>query len=188
MKNEFEAKFINIDVEDIRKKLRENGFELKRPEFLMKRKTFNIPNNTENKWGRVRDEGDKITATIKYVKNANIIDGTIESELIIQDFDTGCNFLEMCGLVCKSYQENKRELWVCEDCECTIDTWPGLKPFIEVEAPSAEIVEEKSKKLGFDFSDAVYGGIDFVYEREMGLLREKMVLLPEVTFENPPSK
>ena len=63
MKIEYEAKFPNIDKDEMREKLKNAGAVLVRPEFMQKRVTFNFPEGHEisGGWLRVRDEGDKIT-------------------------------------------------------------------------------------------------------------------------------
>ena len=55
---EFEAKFLNINKDEIREKLKQVGAELVRPEFWQKRINFDLPEETPHTWIRVRDEGD----------------------------------------------------------------------------------------------------------------------------------
>ena len=55
MKNEIEAKFLSVDKNFIREKLKEAMFILKIPEYIMRRKTFDFPLlSGVKKWGRVR--------------------------------------------------------------------------------------------------------------------------------------
>ena len=72
--------------------------------------------------------------------------------------------------------------------EVTIDTWPGLNPFVEIEGANEKIVREISNELGFNFEEAVFGSIDLVYEKEIGIPAETIIRLPEITFSNPPKK
>jgi adenylate cyclase class 2 len=62
-----------------------------------------------------------------------------------------------------------------DDIEATIDTWPGLEPFIEIEGPNKESVRNISEKLGFKFKHAVFGSIDLVYEKILGIPFEKII-------------
>ena len=82
MKNEIVAKFLSVHKDSIRTKLKEAGFELKIPEYLMRRKTFDFSRVApgRNKWGRVRQEHDKVTMTVKEVSGSGIND-THEIEL-----------------------------------------------------------------------------------------------------------
>ena len=189
MKNEIEATFLSIDKDVMRDKLKSAGFKLKTPEYLMRRKTFDFSRIApgRNKWGRVRQEADKVTMTVKEIRGSGIND-TYEVELIVNDFETAAAFFEACGIPAKAYQENMREVWVRNGVEVTIDTWPGLNPFVEIEGENEKVVREISEELGFDFEKAVFGSIDIVYEKELGIPAQTITRLPEITFANPPKK
>lgn len=189
MKNEIEATFLSVDKDSMRAKLKKVEFKLKIPEYLMRRKTFDFSRVTlgYKKWGRVRQESDKVTMTIKEIRGSGIND-TYEVELIVNDFDIACSFFEACDIHTKAFQENMREVWVRNGVEVTIDTWPGLKPFVEIEGEDENTVQEVSHELDFDFTKAVFGSIDLVYEKELGILAETIIRLPEITFSNPPNK
>lgn len=189
MKNEIEATFLSIDKNLTRDKLKKVGFKLEVPEYLMRRKTFDFSRVSpgRNKWGRVRQESDRVTMTIKEVRGSGIND-TYEVELIVNDFDTATDFFEACNISVKSFQENMREVWKRDGTEITIDTWPGLNPFLEVEGVNENVVKDISNELGFDFEKAVFGSIDVVYEKELGISAKTIIRLPMITFENPPKK
>lgn len=189
MKKEIEAIFLSVNKDDVRKLLKKTGFELKTPEYLMRRKTFDFSRIApgRNKWGRVRQEVDKVTMTVKEIRGSGIND-TYEVELTVNDFDTATAFFEACGIPAKAFQENTREVWSRNGIEVTIDTWPGLNPFIEIESTDEKTVREVSKELGFDFEKAVFGSIDVVYEKELGIPADVITRLPEITFANPPKK
>lgn len=186
MKNEFEAKFLNVDVFNIRTKLEEVGASLMHSSRLMKRQTFHPKVDADKLWGRVRDEGDKITLTIKKVEDSSNIKGTFEAEVIVDSFENAGKILEAVGFSLTSYQENYRERWQYQEVEITIDEWPGLKPFLEVEASSEVVVEKFAKTLGFDMNQAVFGSVSNIYQI-LGIISEKeFIKLKEVTFLHPP--
>lgn len=188
MKKEIEATYLSVDKNAVRNKLKAAGFELQTPEYTMRRKTFDFPNASgKKKWGRVRQESDKVTMTVKEIRGSGIND-TYEVELVVNDFDTASAFFEACDIPAKAFQENMREVWHRDNVEITIDTWPGLSPFVEIEAETEEVVREVSKELGFDFEKAVFGSIDLVYEKELGIPATTIIKLPEITFVNPPKK
>jgi adenylate cyclase class 2 len=155
----------------------------------MRRKTFDFSRIApgRNKWGRVRQESDKVTMTVKEIRGSGIND-TYEVELVVNDFEAAAAFFEACDIPAKAFQENMREVWVRDGVEVTIDTWPGLNPFVEVEGKDEKVVREMSKELGFNFEKAVFGSIDLVYEKELGILAQTIIRLPEITFANPPKK
>ncbi|KKP82100.1 MAG: hypothetical protein UR83_C0058G0013 [Candidatus Moranbacteria bacterium GW2011_GWF2_35_54] len=156
MKIEFEATFTDINKDEIRDRLKKSGAVLTREEFLQKRVTFNFPVGHENKngWLRVRDEGDKITMIIKIIDGEKI-ENQKEIGLTVDDFSEAVEFLETIGCRKKSYQETKRELWILDGVEVTIDEWPFLEPLVEVEGKSEEAVKNVSEKLGFDYQSAL---------------------------------
>lgn len=182
---EFEAKFSGVDTAMLRQRLQAAGYRQTLPETLMKRKVLHVEGNTY-KWARVRDEGSKITATIKEVTKEHAIDGVKEAEVVVNDFESAVNLLQMAGFYVSSYQETKREIWQKDENEVVIDLWPGLKPLAEIEAPSAAAVEAACAELGFDMQQALFGGVGIVYEQELGLSHEALNNLPEITFKNPP--
>lgn len=124
MNIEYEATFLNIDKDVIRKKLKETGAKLIKPEFLQKRVVFNLPGKSgTGSWLRVRDEGDKITMSFKLVDGSEI-ENQKEINLVIDDFEKGVEFLETIGCEKKAYQETKREIWGLDNAEICIDEWP----------------------------------------------------------------
>ncbi|MBI2050526.1 MAG: adenylyl cyclase [Parcubacteria group bacterium] len=189
MKNEVEATFLSVNRDAVRNKLKAAGFELKTPEYVMRRKTFDFSRVApgKNKWGRVRQESDKVTVTIKEIRGSGIND-VYEVELVVNDFDTAVSFFEACGVPVKSFQENMREVWKRNGVEVMIDTWPGLNPFVEIEGADETVVRETSKELGFDFEQGVFGSVDLIYEKELGIPTKAIDRMPEITFAHPPKK
>jgi adenylate cyclase class 2 len=143
---------------------------LVRPEFLQKRKTFYIPGNDYEKtgaWARVRDEGDKITLSYKVIKG-NKIEGQKEATVVVDNFDKAVSILENIGCRVKSYQETKRELWMLDGVEITIDEWPFLEPLVEIEGKTEKDVKKASEKLGFDYKNAFFGCVSTNYSKKYG--------------------
>ncbi len=162
MIKEFEISYNNINVEKIHKIFKKINLICKKEKTLMKRKTYEFKNDIRRRWARVRDEGNKITMTIKEVlkEDEKNINNILEYELTVNDFKTACLFLEECGMLERNYIENYREEWINEDNTIfvTIDYFPFLNPYIEIEGKNEEIVKEYSNLLGFDFSKHYGGG------------------------------
>lgn len=170
MKVEYEATFPNVNKDTVRIKLQEAGAMFVRPEFLQKRVVFHLPAGHEIKggWVRVRDEGDKITLSLKVVDGTNI-ENQKEINLKVNDFEEARNLLITLGCQEKAYQENKRELWLLDDVEITIDEWPFLEPFVEVEGKSEEAVKIISEKIGFNYADALFCAVGTLYSKKYNL-------------------
>jgi adenylate cyclase, class 2 len=185
MQIEYEATFTNINKDEVRTKLKAVGAKLIKPEFLMKRTVFNLPAGHEipGGWLRVRDEGDKITMSLKVVTAGNIADQK-ETCLVVNDYQEAVNFLKEIGCEDKSYQETKRELWIVDGVEVTIDEWPYLEPFVEVEGKSEVEVKKISEKLGFQYSEALFCSVDTLYNRQYGVSEEIVDSQPEIIFSS----
>ena len=154
MQIEYEATFQNIDKDEVRNKLVKAGAKLVKPETLYKRETFKSKIDPINAWMRVRDEGDKITMSHK-ISTGDKIDDQKEICLTVDNFENAVDFLDSLGYEKKTFQETKREIWNLEGVEITIDEWPFLEPFVEVEGESEKVVKIASEKIGFDYSTAL---------------------------------
>ena len=185
MKIEYEATFTKVDKNEIREKLKLVGAQLIKSEFLMKRTVFNLPAGHEinGGWLRVRDEGDKITMSLKIV-NAGKVEDQKETCLVVNDYNESILFLKEIGCREKSYQETKRELWFLDDVEITIDEWPFLEPFVEIEGNSEEAIKMVSKKLSFNYSQALFCAVDTLYSMKYGIPEEFVDKVPLIIFNN----
>jgi adenylate cyclase class 2 len=170
MKSEIEVKFIDVDTDDIRRRLEAAGAELEHPMRLMKRALIEEPHHEkENSFIRIRDEGDKTTLAFKrraLPDGLTTIDSTKEIETTVGDFDTTVEIFAEAGWHYITLQESRRETWKLGEAEVVIDEWPWIKPYIEIEAETEVIVREATAKLGFDWNDAVFGSVDVIYDRD----------------------
>lgn len=184
MGNELEATFYDIDKEEIRAKLKELGATLVYPEFLMRRVVYDTGKHS---FARVRQEGDGVVMTYKTYTDDTIITGCKEVNVRVDDYDAANLFMRSIGMKEKANQDSYRELWKLDDVEITIDTWPWIPTYIEVEGPSEEAVWDVSKKLGYKKEDAHFGSVDRVYQHyhgiEMDVINEET---PLINFEMEP--
>ena len=166
MNNEIEASFLDIDKDEIRAKLKAAGATLGYAEILMRRVVFDTGPHS---FARVRDEGDKIVMTYKNYLNDKDIMGCKEVNLVVDSYDEAIKFLRGCGLEEKARQETYREMWRLDGTEVTIDTWPWIPTYIEVEGGSEESVWQASEKLGFTKEEAHFGAVDHIYQHYYGV-------------------
>lgn len=188
METEIEAKFPQIDAEKLRLKLKEIGAVLVYPEVAMRRKTFDLPSATLYKkggWVRVRDEGNTITLTYKQL-NDRTLHGTKEITVSVDDFEKTCELLIAIGFVQKSFQETKREKWRHGDVEITIDTWPWVPTFAEIEGLTERAVKETARTLGFDWRYAMHGSVENIYQIDYDFTGAEIDGWQEITFIDPP--
>ncbi len=189
MKTEIEAKFLKIDQKKVRNRLKEVGAVMQYPERLMKRKVYDYPDLRLNKmgaWIRVRDEGDgKITLSYKQLQNRTL-HGTKEITLEVNDFENMCNFLLAAGFKAKSYQETKREKWTLGESEITIDTWPWIPTFLEVESVTEEEIRKVCVLLDLDWNQVLHGSVETAYQDLFDVTEGEVDGWEEITFTPVP--
>lgn len=173
MKIEFEAKFVDIDIDNVRERLKTVGAKLEKPMRLMRRVTIDTPAmKAKNAFLRVRDEGNRVTMTYKQF-DALSVDGAKEHEVVVNSFNETIALLEAAGLAYSSLQESKRETWTFNDAEIVIDEWPWLRPYIEIESNSEAQVKDVAQTLGFLWEEAVYGDVMAAYRKQYPHLTDK---------------
>lgn len=167
---EIEVKFLGINKEEIELKLISLG-AVKQFERLYRRKVYDYPDlrlNADASWIRVRDEGDKVTMGFKkrLLPNQQNDAGMHEIEMVVSDFDIAWKFLEAIGLKQKFYEENYRTRYMLGEIEFDIDHWPLLTPYLEIEAPSWEKIDEAINLLGLNPNDKKICSAFQIYEME----------------------
>lgn len=167
MQQEIEVKFLNVDFDDIRARLKKLGAVCEQPMRLMHRVVIDYPDRTlqatKDSWLRVRDEGDKITLTFKKTTEHEF-GGAQEIEVEVSDYQKTIDIFLAMGLIVHTDQETKRETWKLGDVEVVLDEWPWIPPFIEIEGKSEVSVQKTAEQLGLDWNNAVFGSAVVVYQ------------------------
>lgn len=133
----------------------------------------------------MRDEGDKITLSYKKLKDRSLY-GTEEIMFTVPDFDQACRFLEKAHLQFTNYQETKREMWNLGTVEITIDTWPWIPTFLEIEGKDEEEIKNVAIKLGLNWDDVLHGSVENVYAKKYDVTEAEVCDWPEITFIDVP--
>jgi predicted adenylyl cyclase CyaB len=158
MANEIEVKFLDVDKGSLEVKLGEMG-AVHIGEVLFRSISFDYPGFPLDKkasWIRLRDEGAQVTLAYKQrlgIKDDGSVgtdEGMEEVEFKVSDYSIAREFLLKIGLIEKFSQEKIRSMWRKDDVHFDIDIWPKLKPYLEIEAPSMEMIDSAIKDLGFD--------------------------------------
>ncbi|KPM53241.1 adenylyl cyclase [Frankia sp. CcI49] len=168
MKHEYEAKFLDVDVADLQAKLAGLGAVQAFGRTLLTRKIFEGGTLDDSAWIRLRDEGSRITLTLKQVTDATTIDGTTEIETEVTDLAATAEILRRLGVREVGYQENYREEWRLGEVVFDFDTWPGLPTFLEIEGPDEASVRQAAKLLTLDYAEARFGSVNGIYQSETG--------------------
>ena len=186
MPKEFEAKFLNIDVDSIKKKLRENGATKVHDPLKFYRLIFKRCEEKGDKPGfvRIRDEGKKITMTTKIFNDKKCPE---EREVTINEsFEKGCEFLRAIGIEEKSYQETMREKWSHPLAhEITFDIVPGLPIYMEIDCTSEANLNKLVALLDLDKSNMKYGSFDKTYTEYYDIPSDNIIhKTPSLTFKD----
>lgn len=191
MKTEIEAKFLDVDFDELRQKLTELGGLCEQPMRLMRRVIIEsdaIKQSGRDAFIRVRDEGDKVTLTYKEFLDDSLT-GAREQEVIVSSFEDTVAILKAGGLDYRSYQESRRETWRLGGVEIVLDEWPWLGEYIEVEGPTKEEVRDVAERLGIVWSTAIYGSADVIYHLRYPQAKNRGVIdIKEVRFDLPVPK
>lgn len=124
-----------------------------------------------SKWIRLRKTGDDTTITIKKIVNSSgeyELDAVKELEINVPDIDTGLELLSDLGYFFARHQKKMRLAYDYKNTEIVIDKWPMLPPYIEVEGPSKDEIEEAVLMLGYGVENTKVINTDDVY-KEIGI-------------------
>lgn len=188
---EFEAKFYPVNKEEYRKKLQSIGAKLSIPERKMIRFVGDIfanPSFHKNNYIRVRDEGSEIRVSYKTTTDqSGKLTDQKEIDVTVSDFNKMVKILELAGITFNKKQETLREEWEFNGANITIDTWPGLSTYSEIEAESEEKVKKIAILLDFNWDKKIITTAFEIFQKTYGLPNMKLQkMISNVTFENNP--
>lgn len=149
MPTEYEAKVLDIAMDEIRELITSRGGEQIGPTKLMRRYVYDIEPGDMSRWVRLRDTGGEVTLTVKEIKDDGIT-GTEETEVVVSDFDDTNTLLGKLGYFAKSYQENRRTSFTLDGAALEIDEWPLIPAYLEIEGDSLDHVLRVARRLGFE--------------------------------------
>src|SRR3989338_2209497 len=136
---EFEIKFLEVDVPELEKKLLEIGAE-KVAEFDYNTLLFDYPDHRLDKahsWIKLRTDGKETTLSFKQRIGVKINDGSIpddgmkEIEVGVEDFEKMHILMKSIGFIIKREAKHKRIRYKKDNFIYDIDTWPVIPPYVE---------------------------------------------------------
>lgn len=156
--NEIEVKILEIDSSKIESKLKELKAE-KVFEGDVEWTVFDYPDKSFSKKElliRLRKLGKKTQFIVKRLINTENAKVSEEIETEVSNYEAMEKALLTLGLIPKKgYPLKKHRVsYVFGKIHFEIDTFPQFPTYLEIEAPSQEIIEQYVKKLGFSLSDA----------------------------------
>lgn len=168
---EFEIKFLEVDVPSLEKKLVSIGAE-KVGEYNYFVTLFDYPDfrmDKEHAWLRLRTDGRETTLTYKQrigvdeENNAGNDEGMKEIEIIVDNYEKTYELLKSTGFIIKRDMEKRRVRYKKDSAVFDIDFWPRIPPFVEVEADSLENAQKAAILAGFDIKDGLICSASQVY-------------------------
>ena len=168
MEKERELTVLNIELDDFIQTLEELGAE-KQGEFLQRRYVYDVKPLNPNKWIRLRTNGTKTTLTIKEIKDKNAIEGTNELEVVVGDFDKTNEILNELGYEARNYQENYRRVYLLGNVEISIDSWPLIPTYAEIEGKTNEDVERVLKLVNIKNYQTTTFDVESIYREIYGI-------------------
>ena len=148
---EIEIKILDINPQDIRKKLKALGaqkFFDGEVDVLL----FDYPDKRIQKSGatfRLRKAGDRVELCFKDKKERSTFKIAEETEVLTTSFENTRKIIEKLGFIKTSAGKKQRECSRINNIKFDMDTYPNIPTYLEVEAPTAKEVETYVKKLGF---------------------------------------
>ncbi len=177
MKTEIEEKILDINKDEIIKKLEELGAK-KVGEWLQKRYVYDFVPKRDKEWIRLRTNGIETTLTYKNIES-NTITGTKELEIVVSDFAATNALLNVLGYKSRTYQENYRIRYYLDNVEIDIDTWPLIPSYLELEGNSVEEVKKIEGLLNIDKNNITNLSCEEIYLEKYGI---DIVPMPELKF------
>jgi len=186
---EVEARFMNVDVDDIRARLKKMNAKRKFRATLMTRAVYTINGG----YARVRTEPDKGRENMRVVLTSKIYPSSnpsttlsaekvapIETEITLardETYDDARQFMNSVGLRQKAEHEQYREEWITRKPAkgvIEIDWLPGIAPSVEIEAADDKSIRAIARELALDYESAIFGPYGLVYERLYGVTQDEM--------------
>jgi len=181
---EIEGKFLEVNINNLRKKLKENNAKKIHKMMLYKRYVFKLFNNQKG-YIRTRQENKSVTITIKtYPENSKFAN---ETEIVVNStLEESRDFLLAQGYQIKAYQETLREKWSLGDClEIAIDSIPGIPSYVELECKNEKEIKKIAKILELDYSKIEYGAYDKQFMDYYGIKKDDINnAISSLTFKN----
>lgn len=167
---EIECRFLEIRKDELIKKLRLLGAE-DRGEKMLEETIIYDPElkwKTDQKFIRIRKVGDEIKLTYKEHRRFTV-DGTIEIEFGIHDFQKAELLFEAIGFKPFRHQQKKRHTFVLDGVMFDIDTWPKIPTYVELEGVSEAALKRAAVAVGYAWQMAVFHDAAWIIENKYNI-------------------
>lgn len=160
---EYELRALDINFEKLETKIKALGGKLLQQQSFRRYVFDSIP-KVRGKWLRLRTDGVHTTLCLKIITN-DTVDGTLEWEVEVSDFDKTATILTKAGFEAKGYQENTRTEYKLLGARVALDRWPLIPPYLEIEANDEETVLNCAHTLGYNKHDLTGDNTQKIYTK-----------------------
>lgn len=144
---EVEVKILEVNPEELEKKLLEIGAVRKSDEileeWLFDKKEWSVFRGRV----RVRKSGKKVQLAYKETTKKSS-EGNLEIEFEVPDSESALMFVEKMGVPLVRHQQKRRVHYELGELSIDIDFWPKIPPYVEIEGKDLTEIEGVVKKLG----------------------------------------
>ncbi len=171
--HEIETKVLEVDVEEIKQKLKLLGAkETQNTRLFVDWYCLKGTKQDEHTWYlRIRTTSDG-KSEISYKSLPKITGNTRHSDEINVNVNNAIltgKILESIGLENYAHQEKDRTSFVFKDWNFDLDQYPGMPAYLEIEGKSHEHVQEAIKLLNLENHKSIGEGERILIEKEYGL-------------------
>jgi adenylate cyclase class 2 len=181
--DEHEITILDVKRSEVLARLRKlkarhiGSHKFRRVEFLVK---GNVGGG--HSWGRVRTNGKETTITLKETQGKGGFTSMKEYEVKADNFEEAARIMtRLVGSRIVVYFENERDAYRLGDAQVTIDKWPEIPAYVEIEAPSMAAVKKAYKRLNITGKfvgnisiHKIYGHYGLSFEKVMAKNRPKL--------------
>ncbi len=170
--DEIELKFLNIDVENIKKKFDEIGAKLKFDTHL---ESYPFVSedfcgfNTSKKFLRVRKVDGDVWITYKDPKIDSKMTSRKEIEIKVDNYEKSITLLESLGFKKGKIFKKHRVHYELGDVHFELDTLENIPTYLEIETQTEEAMEKICLKLNLDISKGKKGTIVEIYPEKFNV-------------------
>jgi adenylate cyclase class 2 len=147
--NEIEIKFLEVDPEDLGKKLTDLG--AKKISDQMLEEWIFWREDWKAMRGRVRIRSDAGKVQLAYKETTgDASNGNLEIEFVVSDAEQAKEFMLKMGAELARHQQKRRVHYELKNIAIDIDFWPLIPPYVEIEGDNLEELEQLATQLQLD--------------------------------------
>ena len=166
---EKEIRILEIDKKKFVKQIVGMGAQPISEDVVQRRYVYDIEPGDKSKWMRLRTNGKKTTLTVKQILDKHSIAGTEEHEIEVSDFDQTNDMLKKMGFKHRNYQENMRSVYQFGGVEISVDTWPLIPTYAELEGDSEAEIVALVEALGIKPAQLTTLDVSSIYKEVYGI-------------------